>query len=111
MAGDHLAGLAALRHPPPPVPPGPGDPARSNEERLACHSAFVTVRTPAIDTLTTSVRTLMVLGRHQETTARPSLIVTGPAAAGKTTALLHVGRACHLAHSHPAPAGTRRLRG
>ncbi|MET9657504.1 hypothetical protein [Streptomyces sp. NPDC006510] len=33
---------------PPPVPPGPGDPARSDEERLAYHSAFVTLRTPAI---------------------------------------------------------------
>ncbi|MER6474560.1 hypothetical protein [Streptomyces collinus] len=40
----------------------------------------------------------MILGRHQTTTARPSLIVTGPAAAGKTTALLNVGRTCHLAH-------------
>jgi hypothetical protein len=49
----------------------------------------------------------MILGRHQQTTARPSLIVTGPAAAGKTTALLTVGRACHLAHTrqHPDPAG------
>lgn len=93
---------------PPLAPPAPGDPARSEEERLAYHSAFVTVRTPAIDTLTTNVRTLMILGRHQQTTARPSLIVTGPAAAGKTTALLHVGRACHLAHSHnhPPPAGS-----
>ncbi|MGW2369905.1 TniB family NTP-binding protein [Streptomyces sp. NPDC001667] len=93
---------------PPPAPPRPGEPARSEEERLAYHSAFVTVRTPAITTLTTSVRTLMILGRHQQTTARPSLIVTGPAAAGKTTALLHVGRACHLAHTaqHPPPATT-----
>ncbi|MCX4734514.1 TniB family NTP-binding protein [Streptomyces sp. NBC_01363] len=93
---------------PPPQPPASGEPERSVEERLAYHSAFVTVRTPAIDTLTTNVRTLMILGRHQQTTARPSLIVTGPAAAGKTTALLHVGRACHLAHTHsqPAPAGT-----
>ncbi|MFI1177026.1 TniB family NTP-binding protein [Streptomyces melanogenes] len=91
---------------PPPTPPHPGTPERSDEERLAYHSAFVTVRTPAIDTLTTSVRTLMILGGHQQTTARPSLIVTGPAAAGKTTALLHVGRACHLAHAqqHPPPA-------
>ncbi|MFF1915370.1 TniB family NTP-binding protein [Streptomyces sp. NPDC058239] len=78
------------------------------EERLAYHSAFVTVRTPAIDTLTTGVRTLMILGRHLQTTARPSLVVTGPAAAGKTTALLHVGRACHLAHTqqHPPAATT-----
>lgn len=88
-----------------------GDGQTLTEERLAYPSAFVTVRTPAIDTLTTSVRTLMVLGRHQQTTARPSLIVTGPAAAGKTTALLHVGRACHLAHarSHPPPAPPARL--
>ncbi|MCX4546863.1 TniB family NTP-binding protein [Streptomyces sp. NBC_01565] len=90
-------------HTPPPVPPAPGDPPRSVEERLAYHSAFVTVRTPAIDTLATSVRTLLVLGRYQRTTARPSLIVTGPAAAGKSTALLHVGRTCHLAHTHHAP--------
>ncbi|WSY43336.1 TniB family NTP-binding protein [Embleya sp. NBC_00888] len=83
----------------PPAPPEPGAPPRGREERLAYHSAFVTIRTPAIDTLATSVRTLMILGRHQQTTARPALIVTGPAAAGKTTALLHVGRACHLAEA------------
>ncbi|MFJ4777909.1 hypothetical protein [Streptomyces sp. NPDC088762] len=40
---------------PPPVPPTPGTPPRSVEERLAYRSAFVTVRTPAIDTLATSV--------------------------------------------------------
>ncbi|MFF4828999.1 TniB family NTP-binding protein [Streptomyces sp. NPDC001312] len=92
---------------PPLIPPQAGDTPRSTEERLAYHSAFVTVRTPAIDTLATQVRTLMLLGRHQQTTARPSLIVTGPAAAGKTTALLEVGRTCHLAHTrtHPAPPG------
>ncbi|MET9581488.1 hypothetical protein ABZY30_39050 [Streptomyces massasporeus] len=66
----------------PPAPPRPGDPPRSTEERLAYHSAFVTIRTPAISQLATQVRTLMILGRHQQTTARPSLIVTGPAAAG-----------------------------
>ncbi len=50
----------------------------------------------------------MILGGHQQTTARPSLIVTGPAAAGETTALLHVGRACHLAHTrkNPTPPGS-----
>lgn len=88
---------------PPPAPPTPDTPPRSNEERLAYHSAFVTVRTPAIDILATSVRTVMAVGRYQRTTARPSLIVTGPAAAGKTTALLHVGRTCHLAHTRTAP--------
>ncbi|MFJ4777910.1 TniB family NTP-binding protein [Streptomyces sp. NPDC088762] len=47
----------------------------------------------------------MVLGRHQQT-ARPSLIVTGPAAAGKTTTLLHVVRTCHLApHPHGQTVG------
>ncbi|WP_406737181.1 TniB family NTP-binding protein [Streptomyces sp. NBC_00853] len=86
-------------HAPPPVPPAPDAPARSVEERLAYHSVFVTFRTPTVDTLAASVRTLMVLGRYQQTTARSSLIVTGPAAAGKTTALLHVGRTCHLAHT------------
>ncbi|CAL9667060.1 hypothetical protein SUDANB2_07218 (plasmid) [Streptomyces sp. enrichment culture] len=89
-------------------PPQPGDPPRSTDERIAYHSAFVTIRTPAISQLTTQVRTLMILGRHQQTTARPSLIVTGPAAAGKTTALLNVGRACHLAHTrkNPPPSGS-----
>ncbi|MFD3908337.1 ATP-binding protein [Streptomyces sp. CB04723] len=92
----------------PPAPPRPGDPPRSTEERLAYHSSFVTIRTPAIHTLATQVRTLMILGRHQQTTARPSLIVTGPAAAGKTTALLNVGRTCHLAHTrkNPPPPGS-----
>lgn len=63
-----------------PKPPVPGAPERSGEERLAYLSAFVTVRTPASATLTTNVRTLMILGRHQQTTTRPSLIVTGPTA-------------------------------
>ncbi|MFK0238999.1 TniB family NTP-binding protein [Streptomyces vinaceus] len=96
-------GWQQFAHTPTPAPPAPDTPARSIEERLAYHSAFVTVRTPAIDTLATSVRTLMVLGRYQQTTARPSLILTGPAAAGKTTALLHVGRTCHLAHTRTPP--------
>ncbi|MGP8304537.1 TniB family NTP-binding protein [Streptomyces inhibens] len=92
----------------PVTPPRPDDPPRSLEERLAYHSAFVTIRTPAISTLATQVRALMVLGRHQQATARFFLIVTGPAAAGKTTALLRVGRACHLAHTRktPAPPGS-----
>ncbi|MFF1408126.1 TniB family NTP-binding protein, partial [Streptomyces sp. NPDC058294] len=92
----------------PPAPPQPDDPPRSRGERLAYHSAFVTIRTPAISQLATQVRTMMILGRHQQTTARPSLIVTGPAAAGKTTALLNVGRTCHLAHTRkkPAPPGS-----
>ncbi|MFF5589900.1 hypothetical protein ACIP69_00050 [Streptomyces hygroscopicus] len=60
----------------PPAPPQPGDPPRRTEERLAYHSAFVTIRTPAISQLATQVRTLMILGRHQQTTARPSLILT-----------------------------------
>ncbi|MFF8619071.1 TniB family NTP-binding protein [Streptomyces sp. NPDC015350] len=81
------------------APPLPGAPPRGLEERLAYHSRFVTVRTPAIDALAQQVRTLMLLGRHQQVTARPSLIVTGPAGAGKTTALLQVGRVCHLAHT------------
>ncbi|MGW0364570.1 hypothetical protein [Streptomyces sp. NPDC002990] len=81
------------------APPPPGAPTRSLEERLAYHSRFVTVRTPVIDVLATHVRTLMLVGRHQQVTARPSLIVTGPAGAGKTTALLQVGPVCHLAHT------------
>ncbi|MGW4690642.1 TniB family NTP-binding protein [Streptomyces sp. NPDC004244] len=58
-----------------------------------------TVRTPAVDTISSTVRTLMVLGRHQQATARPCLIVTGPPTTGKTTALLQVGRTCHLAET------------
>lgn len=88
-----------------PTPPRPGEPPRSLEQRLAYHSAFVTVRTPAIDTLSTSVRTLMILGRHQSVTARPSVILTGPATTGKTTALLQVGKVCHLAHTRRAAPG------
>lgn len=107
VRGGHLAWLPDLRHHPRPAPPAPGKPQRSIEERLAYHSAFVTVRTPAIDTLALTVRRLMLLGRHQRTTARPSLILTGPAATGKTTALLEVGRTCHLAHTrqHPPTPG------
>ncbi len=82
---------------PPPVPPRPGDPPRTAEQRLAYHSRFVTVRTPAVVKTLLEVRTLMALGRHQQATARPSLIVTGPPTTGKTTTLLEVGRTCHLA--------------
>ncbi|MFF9212961.1 MULTISPECIES: ATP-binding protein [unclassified Streptomyces] len=92
----------------PPAPPRPGEAPRSRDERLAYHSAFVTIPTPALSQLATHVRTLMILGRHQQTTTRPSLIVTEPAAAGKTTALLNVARSCHLAHlrKNPAPPGS-----
>ena len=82
---------------PPPVPPGPGDAPRTAQQRLAYHSRFVTVRTPAVVKTLLEVRTLMALGRHQRATARPSLIVTGPPTTGKTTTLLEVGRTCHLA--------------
>lgn len=92
-------GFQAFATTPVAAAPPPGGLPRSLEERLAYHSRFVTVRTPAIDALAKNVRMLMILGRHQAVTARPSLIVTGPAGAGKTTALLQVGRACHLAHT------------
>ncbi|MBT2456746.1 TniB family NTP-binding protein [Streptomyces sp. ISL-86] len=82
---------------PAPGPPRPGDPPRTGEQRLAYHSRFVTVRTPAVVQTSLEVRTLMVLGRHQRATARPALIVTGPPTTGKTTTLLEVGRTCHLA--------------
>ncbi|MFF7459389.1 TniB family NTP-binding protein [Kitasatospora sp. NPDC008115] len=82
---------------PPPVPPRPGDAPRTAEQRLAYHSRFVTVRTPAVAKTLLEARTLMALGRHQRATARPSLIVTGPPTTGKTTTLLEVGRTCHLA--------------
>jgi Bacterial TniB protein len=84
---------------PAPEPPKPGDPPRTAEQRLAYHSRFVTVRTPAVVKTSLEVRTLMVPGRHQQATARPSLILTGPPTTGKTTTLLEVGRACHLAEA------------
>ncbi|WP_406110724.1 TniB family NTP-binding protein [Streptomyces sp. NBC_01003] len=96
-------GFEAFAAAPPPAPPAAGTPRRSVDERLAYHSAFVTIRTPAVDALARNVRTLMILGRHQQVTARPSLIVTGPATTGKTTALLEVGRVCHLAHTARSP--------
>ncbi|MET8860915.1 TniB family NTP-binding protein [Streptomyces sp. NPDC004579] len=95
--------FAWFAHAAPPAPPQPGHTPRSRDERLAYHSKFVTVRTPAIDNLARSVRTLMILGRHQNINARPSLIATGPATTGKTTALLEVGCTCHLAHTRRAP--------
>ncbi|WP_440581254.1 TniB family NTP-binding protein [Streptomyces sp. PT19] len=98
-------GFARFAATAPPTPPQPGQAPRTLEERLAYHSQFVTVRTPAIESLARQVRTLMILGRHQQATARPSLIVTGPATTGKTTALLQVGRTCHLAHTRRAHPG------
>jgi hypothetical protein len=89
---------------PAPVPPDPGQPRRTVEERVAYHSRFVTVRTPAIEKTSREVRTLMVLGRHQQATARPGLIVTGPPTTGKTTLLLEIGRTCELAeHNRTGP--------
>ncbi|WP_432052421.1 TniB family NTP-binding protein [Streptomyces xiamenensis] len=88
----------------PVAPPQPGDQSRTTEERLAYHSAFVIIHSSTVHTLATEVRTLMILGRHQRITARLSLIVAGPAAAGKTTALLNVGRTFHLTHTHKSPA-------
>lgn len=94
---------------PPLVPPAPGDPPRSVEERLAYHSRFVTVRTPAVVRTLVEVRTLMALGRYQQATARPSLIVTGPPTTGKTTTLLEVGRTCHLAEQAQAGRGASQV--
>ncbi|WEO92729.1 TniB family NTP-binding protein [Streptomyces sp. FXJ1.172] len=98
-------GFARFATTTPPAPPQPGQPPRSADERLAYHSQFVTVRTPAIENLSRQVRTLMILGRHQSVTARPSLIITGPTTTGKTTALLEVGRTCHLAHTRHTQPG------
>ncbi|MET8298747.1 TniB family NTP-binding protein [Streptomyces sp. NPDC005180] len=82
---------------PAPQPQTPGQAPRTTQERLAYHSRFITVRTPAIVQTSLAVRTLMALGRYQQTTARPSLILTGPPTTGKTTTLLEVGRTCYLA--------------
>ncbi len=65
----------------------------------------MTVRTPAVVKTLLEVRTLMALGRYQQATARPSLIVTGPPTTGKTTTLLEVGRTCHLAEQARAGRG------
>ncbi|MEV8098863.1 ATP-binding protein [Kitasatospora sp. NPDC085879] len=81
-----------------PAPPAPDAPRRPADQRLAYHSRFVVVRTPALDKITTSLRALTLLGRHQEGTARPGLIVTGPPTTGKSTALQEVGRTYELHH-------------
>jgi len=91
---------------PPPAPPDPAQPRRTVEERIAYHSRFVTVHTPAIADTSLEVRTLMAVGRYQRATARPGLILTGPPTTGKTTTLLEVGRTCHLAET--ARTGPRR---
>jgi len=94
---------------PPPTRPRPEDPPRSTEQRLAYHSRFVTVRAPSIVKTSLEVRTLMAVGRYQQATARPGLILTGPPTTGKTTTLLEVGRTCHLAEAArtgPVPGQT-----
>ncbi|MFJ4526560.1 hypothetical protein ACIP4Y_37625 [Streptomyces sp. NPDC088810] len=60
------------------------------------------------DTTRLDVLALFDDGRLNHRPARSSLIVTGPAAARKTTALLNVGRPCHLAHTrtNPEPRGS-----
>jgi len=91
----------------PPTPPTAGSAPRSMEERLVYHSRFVTVDTPAVAAISKAALTVRMLGRYQDATARPCLIVTGPPTTGKTTALLHMGRASHRAEMKRSPAAEK----
>lgn len=86
-----------------PVSTRAGAPPRSRAEHLAHHRTFAAFRTPAIDTLAISMRTLMILGRHQRTTARTTLISTGLAAAEKTTTLPHAPDTSPTSPTPPGP--------
>jgi hypothetical protein len=66
----------------------------------------VIVNTPTIQEVTGTVRRLILLNRRQ-ISARRGLIVTGPAATGKTTAITQLGRAHELSvrQQHPGDHG------
>ncbi len=73
------------------------------EQREDYHARFVVLKTPAMDTISTAVRRLLLLNRGQQGGARRGLIISGPATTGKTTAMQQLGRTVELADRRRRP--------
>ena len=87
----------------------PADPAWSREEREDYHSELAVMRTPAMDSVFTAVRRLLLVNRRQQAGARRGLIISGPATTGKTTTMMALGRSFQLADARQHPGqGERR---
>jgi hypothetical protein len=85
------------------------DPTWSQAEREDYHSELAVMRTPAMDSVFTTVRRLLLLNRRQQAGARRGLIISGPATTGKTTTMMALGRSFQLADArqHPGQADRR----
>ncbi|MEU4047531.1 TniB family NTP-binding protein [Streptomyces antibioticus] len=85
------------------------DPAWSQTERGDYHSELAVMRTPAMDSVFTAVRRLLLVNRRQQAGARRGLIISGPATTGKTTTMMALGRSFQLADArqHPGQDGRR----
>ncbi|MER6442939.1 ATP-binding protein [Streptomyces sp. NPDC001185] len=64
------------------------------------HSELAIMRTPAMGDVFTAVRRLLLVNRRQQAGARRGLIISGPAATGKTTTMMALGRSFQLAQEH-----------
>jgi hypothetical protein len=76
-----------------------------NQARLDHHARPVVVATPTIRQVAHAGRRLVLLNRHQ-ISARRGLIITGPPATGKTTAITQLGKNHELLirrQAHPGP--------
>lgn len=77
------------------------------QARLDHHARLVVVATPTIRQVAHAGRRLVLLNRHQ-ISARRGLIVTGPPATGKTTAITQLGKNHELRIRRQAHPGPRR---
>ncbi|EST25939.1 hypothetical protein N566_24335, partial [Streptomycetaceae bacterium MP113-05] len=102
-------GWDAFVHRPPAPVRDADDPAWSQAEREDYHSELAVMRTPAMDSVFTAVRRLLLVNRRQQAGARRGLIISGPATTGKTTTMMALGRSFHLAEArqHPGQDGRR----
>ncbi|GGQ96716.1 TniB family NTP-binding protein [Streptomyces griseorubens] len=94
---------------PPTPPPDTAGQEWTREQREHYHARFVVLKTPAMDTISTAVRRLLLLNRGQQGGARRGLIISGPATTGKTTAMQQLGRTVHLADRRRHPTQDGRL--
>ncbi|MFD8163773.1 ATP-binding protein [Streptomyces malaysiensis] len=102
-------GWDAFVHRAPAPARGATDPAWSQAEREDYHSELAVMRTPAMDSVFTAVRRLLLVNRRQQAGARRGLIISGPATTGKTTTMMALGRSFQLADTrqHPGQAERR----
>src|SRR6266540_5968833 len=86
----------------------PVERAGYQEHRLSYHARLIIVATPMIRQVVATGRRLVLLNRHQ-LSARRGLIVTGPAATGKTTAITQLGKHHELTVRRRDPTAHARL--